>query len=146
MCLKGAIPIVTPRRTQWPDIWDDWRRSVWLNLWRRLNPKYRATSTLIFIARFEHLKYHSSDAKSRLAGSENDMAGSNIINYFQEGRRVPIVLKFLQQQGLQDAESHRSCAALPWPRQSPSERNPLRSIRCIRHAASTSRPRRAWRH
>jgi hypothetical protein len=36
---------------------------------------------LQFIVRFEHLTVYISDAKSRFAGSENDMAGSHFVNY-----------------------------------------------------------------
>ena len=34
------------------DIWDDAHRRIWLNPWSGLNPKYRSTSTLEFLAPF----------------------------------------------------------------------------------------------
>ena len=50
--LKGDMPIINPLGTLCPDIWDDGRPDIWLNPWRGLNPKYRGTGTMEFIAPF----------------------------------------------------------------------------------------------
>ena len=67
---------------QGSDIWDDRHASRWYYKQGWLNPKYQAIGNLPIIAPDEHHNIYISGAKSRFAGEENDMTGSDFSNKF----------------------------------------------------------------